>query len=253
MLFKGNRHFKTLALSFFLLVLMGLSTYAQDSSKVKLFGIKPNRLQLAPLTLKGDSLQLQMNFLEKKNFRIPQNAIDLHEYMPPNHLFWDYRESSYYTPWYVKEKIARIMDRPMPGEVFPILPVALIAARLALQRLKIDKLIAIKPEDYLLPKKYWPILKAIWKKHPQSAYDLYQIKEIQRGRTMETLKNDLQFLVDRKLLKPKKIPGSSMVYYPGQSRGKAILLLDKALQDDRYSLLQKKQWIDFRNYLINGD
>ncbi len=242
---------------FFLLifcaVLFNAQLMAQDSTKVIHLGIKPNLLQLAPLKLSGDSLRLQMNFLNKKNRRLAPNIIDLHEYMPPNRLFWDYRESSYYTPWYVKEKIARIMDRPMPGEVLPIFPLALIAAKVALQRLKIDKLIAIKPEDYLLAKKYWPILKAIWKKHPQSAFDLYQIKEIQRGRTLQTLKNDLQFLVDHKLLKPKAIPNHPTVYFPGQSRGKAILLLNKALQDDRYSLMQKKQWIDFRNYIINDD
>lgn len=241
------------ALTLLTLLLLSLKVAAQDSTQTGLLGIKPNPLQLAPLLLKGNSLHLQMDYPGNKSLRIPHNVIDLHEYMPSNHLFWDYRESSYYTPWYVKEKIARIMDRPMPGEVFPILPIAFIAAKLALQRLEINKLIAIKPKDYLLPKKYWPILKAIWDKHPQSAYDLYQKKEIQHDRTMEMLKNDLFFLADRKLLKPKKIPGSSTVYYPGQPRGKAILMLQKALQDDRYSIMQKKQWIDFRNYLINGD
>ncbi len=226
---------------------------AQDSTKTVHLGINPHSLQWTSFRLSADTLRLQMNFLKKEHMRLAPNIIDLHEYMPPNRLFWDYRESSYYTPWYVKEKIARIMDRPMPGELLPVFPIALIAAKLALQRLKIDKLIAIKPEDYLLPKKYWPILKAIWKKHPRSAFQLYQIKEIQRGRTLETLKNDLRFLVDRKLLKPKTFPEQPTVYYPGQSRGKAILLIEKALQDSRYSLKQKKQWIDFRNYLINSD
>ncbi len=231
---------------------VGFTTiHAQDSTKAPLLGIKPNWLRLAPLTLTGDSLRLQMNYLKHK--KLPSDIIDLHEYMPRNHLFWDYRESSYYTPWYVKEKIARIMDRPMPGEVFPIFPLALIAAKIALNRLVIDKMIRIKAEDYLLSKRYWPILRAIWKKHPQTAFELYKIKEIQKGRTLETLKNDLAFLVDRRLLKPKNLDDQPTLYFPAQSRGKAIELLDKALQDDRYTLLQKKQWIDFRNYLINSD
>lgn len=236
-----------------LLFLTMTFVHAQDSTKTPLLGIKPSWLQPTPWVLQGDSLRLQMSYLKKKNLQIPPNVIDLHEYMPRNRLFWDYRESSYYTPWYVKEKIARIMDRPMPGEVFPIFPLALIAAKIALNRLVIDKMIAIKPEDYLLPKKYWPILRAIWKKHPQTAFDLYQIKEIQQGRTLQTLKNDLDFLVDRRLLKPKKLDNQPTLYYPAQSRGKAIVLMDKALQDDRYTLMQKKQWIDFRNYLINSD
>ncbi len=248
---KQIEHFPKVVL--FFVLLMAMQAYAQDSLKVPAVGIKPNFLQLAPLSLRGDSLHLQMNYLRRQNLHIPPNVIDLHEYMPQNHLFWDYRESSYYTPWYVKDKIARIMNRPTSNEVFPILPVALIAAKLALQRFVIDKMIKIQPEDYLLPKKYWPILKAIWKKHPQSAFDLYRIKEIRQGRTLETLKNDLEYLVDRKLLKPKKIPNHPTVYYPGQSRGKAIELLDNALQDSRYSLQQKKQWIDFKNYLVNGD
>ena len=178
---------------------------------------------------------------------------DLNRVMPSNRFLWDYRESSYYTPVWVQDKLARIMNRPTPGEVFPLFPLALIAAKLAWQQMEIGQKIAIKPEDYLIESKYWPILKALWEKSPQSAEQLYERKEINKDRTLQVLKQDLQFLVDQKLLRHRKIPGQDTQYFAAQSRGKAILLLEKALRSDRFTMQQKKKFLDFKNYLTGKD
>jgi hypothetical protein len=222
-----------------------------DSVTVKILGIKPRPISFAPFVLTHDTLRLKYSIREKHGYNTLPGVINLQEVMPKNRLFWDYRENSYYTPWYVQDKLARIMNRPTPGEVLPIWPVAMIAAKLALQRMEILKKVEIKPEDYLIPRSYWPILKALWQKAPQSAFDLYRIKEIQKERTLEVLKNDLQYLVDHKLIKPKQIPNAPTVYFPAQSRGKAIELLDSAIRNDRYSLKQKKQWMDLKQYILS--
>lgn len=229
------------------------SARTPDSNRVSILGIKPNYLQMVPFTLTGDSLHLQFNFQQRYLHKIPPDIIDLNEVMPQNRLFLDYRQSSYYTPWYVKEELAKIMDRPTPNEVWPIYTVALIAAKLALKKMEILKKISIKPQDYLIPRKYWPILKALWTKAPQTVTELYRIREIQQGRTLEILKKDLQFLVDRKLVKPKTVPKAPTEYFPAQTRGQAIELLDKALQNDRYSLMNKKRWQELRHYIVGDD
>ncbi|NOX88254.1 MAG: hypothetical protein GXO77_04445 [Calditrichaeota bacterium] len=225
---------------------------AQDSSKTKILGIKPNYLQFSPLFLKGDSLHLQLKY-PKPRLKIPQQYYDLNNVIPKNPLLMDYRGSSYYTPSLVKRKMSLIMNRPTPGEVFPILPIALIAAKLALQQIEIKKKIEIKPQDYFIPRKYWAILKALWKKSPQTAIELYQIPEIRKERTVEILKQDLEFLADHKLVKPRKSPNEPVLYFVAQSRGKAIELLNRALQNDLYSLKQKKRWLDLRDYILNDD
>ncbi len=226
------------------------SVKLSDSVTVKILGIKPRPISFAPFVLTHDTLRLKYPMREKHGYNTLPGVIDLKEVMPKNRLFWDYRESSYYTPWYVQDKLARIMNRPTPNEVVPILPIAMIAAKLALQKMEILKKIEIKPEDYLIPRRYWPILKALWQKAPQSAFDLYRIKEIQKERTLDVLRNDLQYLIDHKLVKPKKIPNAPTVYFPAQSRGKAIELLDSAIRNDRYSLMQKKQWMDLKQYIL---
>lgn len=226
--------------------LIGFSS-AQDSTRVKIFGIKPNFLQLSPLKLTGDSLHLQ--FDQQRYPKLSSQFYNLNRVMPPNKFLWDYRESSYYTPLWVKNKMARIMNRPAPGEVWPILPVALIAARLALQQIEINKKIVIKPQDYLVAKKYWPILKALWEKSPQTAAQLYRRIDIKNSRTLTNLEQDLQYLVDQKLLKSRTLPGQETEYFASQSRGQAILLLKKALQDDHFSMQQKKKFLDLKNYI----
>ncbi|MHB2155723.1 hypothetical protein ACX8XN_15185 [Calditrichota bacterium GD2] len=221
---------------------------AQDSLRTKLFGIKPHLLQIAPLRLAGDSLNIQMKY---RSFSLPRQYYDLKRVMPANRFLWDYRESSYYTPLWVQDKLARIMNRPSPGEVMPIFPIALIAARLAMQQMEINKKIAIKAQDYLVDRKYWPILKALWEKAPQSAEQLYRLEAVKKGRTLEILKQDLQFLVEQKLLKWRALAGEPTQYFPAQSRGKAILLLEQALQNDRFTLQQKQHFLKLKNYITD--
>ncbi len=250
-----NRRILVLGVLIFLLMGIGFQKnelYGQDSTRARLFGIKPPALKYFPLRLSGDSLNIQL-LHPKPTTKLPQQFYDLKEVMPSNKFLWDYRESSYYTPYWVKNKIAQIMNRPTPNEVWPVWPVALIAAKLALQQLEIRKKIEIKPQDYLIERKYWPILKALLERSPQSAEELYQIDAIKKGRTLEILKQDLQFLVDQKLLKSRTWPGEPTVYFAAQSRGHAILLLENALQDDRFTIQQKKQFLDLKNYIVGDD
>ena len=247
---KNRNFFYCLFYVGFLISFFSSNAIAQDSTKVRLFGIKPHLLQITPFYLAGDSFRIQLK--QKKGFlKLPEHLYDIKKVMPKNQLLWDNRESSYYTPPWVRYKMAQIMNRPTPNEVLPIFPIAFIAARMALQHFEILKKITIKPEDYLIPPKYWPILKALWDKHPQTAEQLYEITEINQHRTLKILRQDLQFLVEQKLIKQRKIPNQSPEYLPAQSRGKALLLIDEALRSKRFNMQQKKKFLDLKNYLTD--
>ncbi len=224
--------------------LLAVTAVAQDSLKTVLW--KPQLFLLRHSA--ADSLGIRLEHPEQP-LTIPPTFLNWKNIVPSNPLLLDTRESSYYTPSVVQRELAHIMNRPTSNEVWPVGLVAMLAARLALQRLQIIKKTEIEAVDYLIPRRYWPILKALFRKSPQTVFQLYALKSINQDRTLSMLKNDLQFLIEQKLVKPRYTPEKPVLYFSAQSRTQALRLIEQGLRDDRVPLSQKKQWLDLKNYL----
>ena len=189
------------------------SVLGADSSQSVL-----NTISLIPYIPADTNLvYLRYTIPEKKTNRF----YDPRSVMPQNPLFLDYRGGSYYVPRMVNNRIAQIMNRPSPDAFVPVFAVAALAAKLALEYIRIEQKIKIHPQDYDLSSKWHPILRSLWTKSPQTAFDIYQDEQVSAGRTLKRLQKQLDALVDKKLLKVKSQEEASALYFASQSAEQA--------------------------------
>jgi predicted transcriptional regulator len=196
-----------------------------DSSKA-VTGIQ---WEILPLFPRQDSLGINFELVapsaseEKLPFYDPKNV------MPANRLFLDYRGSSYYVPRQVNNQLAHIMNRPSPDAFVPVLAVAYLAAKLALQAVQIKKMVTVDTSAYLLNSKKFKILQLLWKQSPQTAAQLYRNREIQSNRTFTNLQTDLDRLLEAKLIKIKHQEKAPPLYFAAQKGTIVRKLLNEAL------------------------
>ena len=157
--------------------------------------------------------------------------------------FWelDYREHSYYTPRMVSDRMDQIMNRPRSDSFVPLPTVALIAASLALQHLEIRSKIQIDESAYFSVEESWPILLALWDKAPQTARQLFGHEPINRGRTLMVLQEELNNLVQNKLIKIKIMEKGEDQYFPAQPRQEVQNLLKDLLNNSQKDESQVNQ------------
>ena len=197
------------------------------------------QLELAGSPIDSPGIGFQIN-APAPSARVP-HFYDPKSIMPQNSLFLDYRSGSYYVPRQVNDQIAHIMNRPSADSFVPILAVAYLAARIALQAVQIKKMIRIKPEDYLMPAERFAVLLALWKHSPQTAIELYRQPELQHKRTFKLLENELAQLVDSKLVKIKKQEKAPTLYFASQKEEIARKMLLRAVADETWTENKKNE------------
>ena len=248
---ENERFFGKLIFSIVICIIVSLPTgenvlYAQakkDSLKrAVLFNIQHQPIKQTV----NDSLQISLKYKPKLN---EIRLYDPNTLMPSNPLKMDYRHHPYYTPRVVDDFInMNIMDRP-PASSFVSLPtIALLAASVAIQYAAVKLKMEIKAEDYLLDEKYYPILNALWEKSPQTKEELYRISAIRNGRTMQSLQLDLDYLIDKRLLKMRKIPEGSTKYFTAQKKSDVINLLENSVPADSSN---DARWIKLKKVIMN--
>ncbi len=192
-----------------------------------------------PLISDFTSLGFEVTAPSADHFRTPY--YDSRAVMPDNLLFLDSRGSSYYVPRQVSNRIAHIMNRPTANEVVPLFAVAALAAKLALQHVTIENIIRIDARDYILDEKYFPIMLAAWEHSPQKAPDLYKLRSINTNRSYEMLVEDLNYLVDRKLLKIKVQEKGPAFYYVAQTKQEAKQSISEAIANNSFTERQRQK------------
>lgn len=223
----------------------GLSP-AQDSRPDSSLGLKLWQPGFVPIpydtVLRSPVLELDGG-LQKSTYQTPY--YDLRNVFPQNRLFLDYRESSYYTPRMVSDKLTRIMNRPRADSFMPILPIAFLAARIAMQQIKIAPLITISPVDYLACADQIDILLNLWQSAPQTLDELYTGMNKKKNMTIQTLQSALEKLINHKLVKTRVRQNAPQWYFPAQSRRETRALL----QESDIKLLSERQ-IQARTQLL---
>jgi len=194
----------------------------KDSSKVS-FKLHSTFPDYQP---KNDSIKISLKYKPKLN---EIQLYDPKTVIPTDPMKIDYRHHPYYTPRIVDDFInMNIMDRP-PASSFVSLPtIALLAAAVAIKYISIKDKLKLTVSDYLLEDKYYPVLSALWKKSPQKAEELFLDSNIRNGRSMTMLISDLEVLVDKRLLKTKKMPKSSTEYFVVQKKEQVLELVEKS-------------------------
>lgn len=161
--------------------------------------------------------------------------------MPKNYWEMDYRQTSYYTPRIVSDKLAQIMDRPPPDSFVPLPTVALLAASIALQYVDIQIKIEIKATDYIIDEELEKILISLWQLSPQTAKQIYKSNDINKNRTMEVLETDLQTLIDKKLIKRRVMETEPDKYFAAQDILTIRKLVEDAVEVEPYTIEQKQK------------
>ncbi len=142
--------------------------------------------------------------------------------MPENPLLIDYRSSSYYTPREVADKMAKVMNRPPPGSLIPVFPLAAMAATLARQYVLVREKSQISGEQYGVDKASQHVLLSLWNKAPQTADQLYKHDRINKMLTRVLLQETLNDFLEKRLIKRKERTNAPTFYYPGQPLDKAL-------------------------------
>lgn len=177
-------------------------------------------------------------------YTVPEKKInryyDPKSVMPQNRLFLDYRGGSYYVPRMVNNRLAQIMNRPSPDSFVPVFVVGVLAIKLALEYIHIEQKIRINPSDYDLPAELRPILIMLWIKAPQTAFEIYQDEQIRAERTLKILEQQLDILVDKKLLKVKIQEEAPTQYFAALPKEEAQELIRVYLTQENISVSQKQ-------------
>lgn len=238
---------KILFFSLLFLIISFLSSYAQIKNKGYTGKIskqdtvfwKPAYL---PQIYVGDSSVVGFELQAPISQRSRVGYYDPRAVMPKNILFLDTRGSSYYVPYQVNHKLAQIMNRPTANEVVPLFAVAMLAASVAMQYVEIEHKIRILAEDYLIDEKYFPVLKVLWQKSPQTAEQIYKLKEIENKRTFSILEQELIALTDMKLIKVVLQEKAPSLYFAAQKKQTVKNLLTKGQAAGNFSKTQRQKF-----------
>jgi len=218
---------------------IGDSLEIQNADSLKTFSWRPKILpelnQFNPQNV-SHTLQLVVPKTNKSlKYYDPKNV------MPKNFWEMDYRETSYYTPRIVSDRLAQMMDRLPPDSFLPLPTVAFLAASIALKYADIQFKIEIRATDYLMDERLESILISLLQKSPHTAKDIYQSEQINNSRTMEVLENDLQTLIDKKIIKKRIMDTEPDKYYAAQDLVTVINLIECELETDSAATEQKQK------------
>ena len=171
----------------------------------------------------GLKLSYPLNNIPKNIFTMPKPStapLDI-----------DRRESSYYTPRNVQDKMDQIMNRPRRDSFLPVLAMAAFAVSVAAKQLEVHKLFELKAKDYLLAEDDFEILKKLWIKAPQTIAELYLETNLQNEQTAKLLQEKITSLSDKNLLKTRGDGESNILFFPAQKLHKVKEIFKKALSD----------------------
>jgi predicted transcriptional regulator len=174
-----------------------------------------------------DTLGLKFSYPSKG---LPQNIISMPK-PPRTPLDIDMRESSYYTPRDVQDKMDQIMNRPRSDSFLPVLAMAAFAASVAAKQLEIEKLFELDADDYLVADDEFEILKKLWIKAPQTIDELYLKSDLKNHQTAGLLQERIVSLSDKNLIKTRG-DNKNILFYPAQKLEKVRELFRKELSDN---------------------
>jgi predicted transcriptional regulator len=216
------------------------SAVKQDSISIKSFWIPSQKscLQSTLTPFAQDQISFGLQYQTKPARK--HSYYDIRRVLPENSMFIDLRESSYYTPLMVEDKLAAAMNRPKPGEVWPVFT-AEIAASLVFHYIEIENKTAIAAQNYILADEYIPVMQVLWQKSPQTVAEIYRQLPVASNRTYPMLETQLNFLVDRKIVKINRPDKAPALYYAAQPKPEVERLLKDALEKPENSPDQKQQ------------
>jgi len=211
-----------------LLLLSALSNLvAQNQTKI-IDSTKTDSTKIdTMLFVQNDTLGLKLSYPQTN---IPKNFFAMPK-PPVTPLDIDMRESSYYTPRNVQDKMDRIMNRPRSDSFMPILAMAAFAASVAAKQLQVEKLFELNAEDYLIPEKEFEVLEKLWIKAPQSIDELYLKSDLQNEQTAKLLQEKVASLSEKSLLKTRGDGENNILFFPAQKLEKVKELFKTALSD----------------------
>jgi hypothetical protein len=208
-------HLSTILLTFLFIFFGVLSSFAQDSLKTNdLFSIKPKLL----LPQSRSEIQFQSIDLE-----YDLDTFDQKYHYTPDHLTStpfgiDTRSSSFYTPRFVRDELNNMMHRPKDHAFVPVMGVAFIAAQMIGKYLLVERELQINSQNILNCSEQIPILEALWLRNPQTCDELYKLEKFNQKYTFRELENDLDVLVDQKLVKTRRLENDELQYFPAIDR-----------------------------------
>jgi predicted transcriptional regulator len=127
----------------------------------------------------------------------------------------------------------------------------MLAAKLALKYIDIEKKIRITAEDYLLDIRHLQLLQALWKKSPQTVSDLFRNKGHRTDQTYETLQFELEYLIGRRLVKQREIEAGETQYFAAQALPDVIQLIEEHLQNGNLSSSHRTEFANLLSRLKN--
>lgn len=182
-----------------------------------------------------------LNFQLSQPAQIRPRYYDPRNVMPENRLFLDYRGTSYYVPRQINNRLAQIMNRPSPDSFLPVLAVGVLAAKLALQYVKIEHKIEITATDYLTDARAFPVLAALWRSSPQTARQLFERDELKQQYTFSQFLTFLNELAEGKLVLRKREEAGETLYFCAQSAAQARTVLNQDPQVVSFDSLHKNR------------
>ena len=220
------------AVRFPLIFLVTLCTFltavAQDSLQTSdLFSIKPKLL----VPQSRSEIQFQNINLEYKFVPLNNNYHYTPDHLTSNPFGMDTRSSSFYTPRFVRDELNVMMSRPKDHAFVPVLGVAFIAAQMIGKYLLVERELQIKPDNILKCHKQMPILEELWQNNPQTCNQLYKIEYFNHGYTFRDLENNINVLVDEKLVKVKRLENDELQYFPAIDKPKLQATLKEGRKD----------------------
>ena len=221
--------------------------YAQDKVK-SIDSTKTDSTKIdSVLFSRQDTLGLKLSYPQHN---IPLNIITMPK-PPQTPLDIDMRESSYYTPREVQDKMDQIMNRPRSDSFMPILAMAAFAASVAAKQLEIEKLFELTADDYLVPDDEFTIMQKLWIKAPQTIDELYLDSDLKKNQTAQLLQHRISSLSDRSLIKTRGDGDNNILFFPAQKLEKVKELFKKALNDFNKSEQEIEQLKTFYNKLLS--
>ncbi len=189
-----------------------------------------------------DSSSFSIEITAPSSFKNKPAYYDSRVAIPKNRLFLDTRSSSYYVPRQVGDKLTHIMNRPSSNEVAPVFTAAVLAASIAIQYMNSGHMPERTATDYLVNENFFPILKALWQRAPQTAFQLYENAAIKNGRTVVILQKELSALTDLNILKIKTQEKAPSLYFPAEKKEKVKQLLSESLHNESFTSGNKQKF-----------
>ena len=169
---------------------------------------------------------------------------------PRTPLDIDMRESSYYTPRNVQDKLDQIMNRPRRDTFMPALAIAAFAVSVAAKQLQVEKLFELDAMDYLVTDAEFEILEQLWRRAPQTIDELYLESDLQKQKTAKLLQQKISALSDNNLIKTRGDGDKNILFFPAQKLDKVKELFKTELTDLSHSEQEIEQLKTFYNKLL---